>query len=107
MRTNRWLRTVLPLALAACAVDDSGDTSPFSDDESNDPTDDTYGKADGSTPHYRDGCSAPAVHTGSYALGGDIVTPTGVVTNGWLVITDEKIAAIRTSSQGKPTGMTA
>jgi len=104
---KRWLRTILPLALAACAIDDLGDMSPFSDDDSDDPSDDLYGKADGSTPHYRDGCDAPAVHTGKYALGGDIVTPSGVVKGGWLVIDGEKIAEIRTSTQGKPTGMTA
>jgi cytosine/adenosine deaminase-related metal-dependent hydrolase len=108
MRNKAWLATVLPLAMAAaCMVDDIMDSSPFSDDDSDDPTDDQYGKADGSTPHYRDGCDAPAVHTGKYALGGDIVTPSGVVKNGWLVIDGEKIAEIRTSTQGKPTGMPA
>jgi 5-methylthioadenosine/S-adenosylhomocysteine deaminase len=102
-----WLGTVLPLALiGACVMDDVVDQSPFSDDEPDDGTDAALGKADGGTPHYRDGCGT-AIRTGKYALNGDIVTPTGIVANGWLVVDGEKIAEIRTAAQGQPTGMPA
>ena len=95
----------MPLALlAACVMDDIVDHSPFADDEADDDPDGGIGKADGGTPHYRDGCGTP-IRTGKYALGGDIVTPAGVIANGWLVVDGEKIAEIRTAAQGQPTGM--
>ncbi|MBV8758575.1 MAG: amidohydrolase family protein, partial [Deltaproteobacteria bacterium] len=42
---------------------------------------------------YRSGCGAP-IRTGSYALHGDVVTQNGVLTNYYVEITDEKIAAV-------------
>jgi len=83
---------------------DDMDQSPFSDDDSNDDPASGLGKADGGTPHYRDDCGTP-IRTGKYALAGDIMTPKGVVTGGWLVVDGEKISEIRTASQGAPTGM--
>ncbi|MGE5184731.1 MAG: amidohydrolase family protein [Acidobacteriota bacterium] len=97
---------MLPLALmAACVMDDVVDHSPFSEDDPDDDPNAALGKADGGTPHYRDGCPGSAIRSGQYALGGDIVTPAGVVADGWLVVDGEKIAEIRTAAQGQPTGM--
>jgi cytosine/adenosine deaminase-related metal-dependent hydrolase len=64
------------------------------------------GKADAVSAGYRSGCADP-IRAGKYAIKGDIVTPTGVVANGVLVVDGEKIAEIRTRAQGYPAGVTA
>jgi cytosine/adenosine deaminase-related metal-dependent hydrolase len=116
MRTLRTLRTLLwlvtaalPLFSGACAavdepVDDE-DLSPFSGDEGDEPLSLEVGKADSGSAGYRTGCGAP-IRTGSYALKGDVVTPTGVLAGAYVVVQDEKIAEVRTAAKGAPSGMT-
>jgi 5-methylthioadenosine/S-adenosylhomocysteine deaminase len=87
---------------SACVVNevvDAYDTA-YDDGENDDTTfagaDDT--KADTVVASaYRSGCNAP-IRTGSYALHGDVVLPTGVAPGRYVVVTDEKIAAITTTA---------
>ena len=95
------LAALVLVAAAACAPDVDDAVSPFDGDE----TDDSVGsgpggKADGATS-YRSGCGAP-IRTGAYALKGNVVTPTGVLVNGYVVVEDEMIREVRTRAQGLP-----
>jgi cytosine/adenosine deaminase-related metal-dependent hydrolase len=95
-------RYVFAFALAACISDEAQQAF---DDDDNDDDGQLIGdgKEDGTTSTaYRADCGTP-IRTGSYALHGDVVTPTGVKTGYYLVVTDEKISAIQAT---KPTGMT-
>src|SRR5438067_3643069 len=99
-RLGTALRTIGLIALAACVSDE--ELQAFDDDD-NDDTLVADGKTDSTASNgYRSGCGAP-IRTGSYALHGDVYTPTGVRTGGYVVVTDEKIAAVQTTA---PTGMT-
>jgi 5-methylthioadenosine/S-adenosylhomocysteine deaminase len=53
---------------------------------------------------YRSGCNAP-IRTGRYALLGDVVTPTGVLPRGYVVVDAEQIAEVRPSWMGAPLGV--
>src|SRR5438445_655194 len=109
------MRTTLALALAllplmpvvnACTSLD--EQSPFDDDDNGDDSigGGVGGKADGAkAAGYRSGCGSP-IRTGKYALRGDVITPTGVLVKGYVVVDGEKIAEVRTSAMGAPTGMT-
>ena len=55
---------------------------------------------------YRTGCGKAIVHSGIYALHGDVVTPTGVIPGGYVVVTGETITAVNTSAQGAGAGVT-
>jgi cytosine/adenosine deaminase-related metal-dependent hydrolase len=95
------------LALPTTGCDPEADEPIGAFDE--DDNDDTLGsgaggKADGKSG-YRTGCGAP-IRTGRYALRGDVVTPTGVLPRGYVVVDGERIAEVRTSSQGAPAGVT-
>jgi len=107
MRTRSWLGNHLSLfaltLLAGACLTDEGTPSAFDDDGDDGVADGVDGKADSTVHGYRDGCGTP-IRTGKYALAGDIVTPSGVVT-GWLVVDGEKIVDIRSTAQGAPTGM--
>jgi 5-methylthioadenosine/S-adenosylhomocysteine deaminase len=99
------LTTVSTLALGtftACLVSEV--TSAYDDDENDDTTfaGTVDPKADTvTTTAYRSGCKGP-IRTGSYALHGDVVLPAGVMAGAYVVVTDEKIAAVATIA---PTGM--
>ncbi|MDB4957500.1 MAG: hypothetical protein JWO36_5069 [Myxococcales bacterium] len=102
MRNRRNLTTALfsTVVLAACLTDEAQQA--FEEDD-NDDTLVGDGKADATASNgYRSGCGA-AIRTGSYALHGDVVTPAGVKAAYYLVVKDEKIAAIQAT---KPTAMT-
>ena len=89
---------------AGCDIPEEDTTSAF-DDEDNDDTLVLDGKADGVTPNiYRSGCGTP-IRTGSYALLGTVVTPTGVLTTGYVVVTDEDISAIAKTKAAVPVGV--
>jgi cytosine/adenosine deaminase-related metal-dependent hydrolase len=107
MRTTSWLGNHLSLValtlLASACLTDDGPQSAFDDDGDDGVADGAGGKADSTVHGYRDGCGTP-IRTGQYALAGDIVTPTGVVT-GWLVIDGEKIVEVRSLDQGAPINM--
>ena len=99
-RTGTAIRTIGLLALAACVTDEG--LQAFDDDD-NDDTLVPDGKADSTASNgYRSGCGAP-IRTGSYALHGDVYTPTGVKTGYYVVVTDEKISAVQST---KPSSMT-
>jgi cytosine/adenosine deaminase-related metal-dependent hydrolase len=101
MKLRTAIRYLAICGLAACLTDEAADQA--FDDEDNDDTLIADGKADGTAASgYRSGCGAP-IRTGSYALHGDVVTPTGVKANYYLVVTDEKITHIVAA---KPSGVT-
>jgi cytosine/adenosine deaminase-related metal-dependent hydrolase len=86
--------------VAACVTEEL--TSAYDEDE-NDDTTVANGKEDAVIASgYRSGCGAP-IRTGSYALHGDAVLPTGVQLGAYVVVTDEKIAAIQATA---PVGVT-
>ena len=93
---------ILVTLVGACAPDDPQQAF---DESENDDTLDEGGKADGRSGGYRSGCGAP-IRSGRYALAGDIVTPTGVVAGGYLVVDGEQIAEVRTAAEGAPAGVT-
>jgi cytosine/adenosine deaminase-related metal-dependent hydrolase len=102
----RKLIIVLASLLAACdpnAEYTAGDEA--FDEDDNDSTLGAPGKEDSTRGQYRDDCGA-SVRTGTYALRGDIVLPTKVLARGYVVITDNKIAAIKSYQSGAPVGMT-
>jgi len=107
MRTRSWLGNHLSLfaltLFASACLTDAGPDSAFDDDGDDGVADGAGGKADSTVHGYRDGCGTP-IRTGKYALAGDVVTPSGVVT-GWLVIDGEKISEVRPLAAGAPTGM--
>jgi cytosine/adenosine deaminase-related metal-dependent hydrolase len=101
MKLKTAIRYAAIFSLAACITDESAEQA--FDDEDNDDTLVADGKADSTAASgYRSGCSAP-IRTGSYALHGDVVTPSGVKSDYYLVVTDEKISAIQST---KPSSMT-
>ncbi len=107
MRTKAWILSVMAMLGVFTATGCVGeDTSAFDESENDDSVGgEADGKADAvQAATYRSGCGDP-IRTGKYALKGDIITPTGVVMNGYVVVQDEKIAEIRTSSQGAPAGV--
>jgi cytosine/adenosine deaminase-related metal-dependent hydrolase len=98
MRRRNLVLALFSVALVACIADEL--EGAFDDEDNDDTLSD--GKADSVTASgYRSGCNAP-IRTGSYALHGDVVTPGGVKTNYYVVVTDEKISAVQST---KPTGM--
>jgi len=91
MRRKHLVMILSSVALAACVAEEL--EGAFDPDE-NDDTVDVGGKEDAvNKSGYRSGCNAP-IRTGSYALHGDVVTPTGVAVANYVTVTDEKIAAI-------------
>ncbi len=87
--------------LAACVTDEESQGAFDNDD--NDDTLMDGGKEDSVLRSaYRSGCNAP-IRTGTYALHGDVVTPAGVAVGNYVVVTDEKIAAVQPYA---PTGVT-
>jgi cytosine/adenosine deaminase-related metal-dependent hydrolase len=101
MKLGSVSRTIALAALAACITDEAS-TQAFDDDD-NDDTLVADGKADSTAASgYRNGCGAP-IRTGSYALHGDVVTPTGIMASYYVTVTDEKISHI---TAAKPSGMT-
>ena len=103
MRLSKLAACLLGATIfAACVVDEA--MQAFDDDEGDDTLGEGGGgKADGAgSTSYRSGCGAP-IRTGSYALHGDVIAPGGVMTGAYVVVTDEKIAAVQTTA---PTGMT-
>ena len=104
MRTKAAALLLVSVSLfSACAEDDTG---PFDDSDNDDSIGAlAEGKADSAqAAQYRSGCGAP-IRSGKYALRGDVVTPTGVLVNGYVVVDGEKIAEIRTAAQGAPAGV--
>lgn len=53
---------------------------------------------------YRSGCKAP-IRTGQYALQGDVVTPTGVLERGYVIVDAEQITEVRPAWMGAPWGV--
>ena len=84
MRRELLTTLLAGCALAACLDQAYEDTQDENDDTVG--VDDSKADSSGTTGSriYRSGCGTP-IRTGKYALAGDIVTPTGVVT-GWLVV---------------------
>jgi len=79
---------------AACSPDDQTATDDTWIDENDDTVGaDPEGKGDAAT-QYRTGCGSP-IRTGTYALKGDVVTPTKVLLNGYVVVDGEKIVDVR------------
>ena len=94
---------VLYTVLVACLAGESEFDQAFDDDDNDELVGvDDGGKTDSASKNYRSGCGAP-IRTGSYALHGDVMLPAGVAKGRYLVVTDEKIAAIETTA---PSGMT-
>ena len=109
MRTHRHLAWLLAslLGSAGCAALDGEDAfSPWDEDESDTTTGDGPGGKADAIAGYRAGCNEP-IRTGRYVLKGDVVTPTGVVKGGFVVVEDEKIVEVRTRTQGPGQGVTA
>jgi cytosine/adenosine deaminase-related metal-dependent hydrolase len=99
MRRLFSLRFLALLALAACISDQ---VEQAFDNDDNDDTLVSNGKEDSVIASgYRSGCGAP-IRTGSYALHGDVVTPTGVLPGAYVVVTDEKISAVGTDPGTAP-----
>ena len=96
MRTARWMLVACLLHAAGCEDEDEAFTSEDNGTE-------IAGEV--SANAYRSGCGAP-IRIGSYALGGDIITPSGVLAGGYVVVTDETITAVRTHVEGPPAGVT-
>jgi 5-methylthioadenosine/S-adenosylhomocysteine deaminase len=88
------LFSLLGVTLLAACLADEGTMGAFDDDDNDDTAGDNNldGKADGKSA-YRSGCGAP-IRSGSYALHGDVVLPTGVAAGYYVTVTGEKIAAI-------------
>jgi cytosine/adenosine deaminase-related metal-dependent hydrolase len=114
LRSGLWLGLLaVALTLAAApgfvgcdgaAPETAGTESAF-DDEDNDDSVLMPGKADLVNKNYRSGCAGP-IRTGSYALKGTVVTPTGILTTGYVVVTDENIAAVVKTASALPAGIT-
>src|SRR3569623_329923 len=102
MRTRSWLGNHLSLfaltLLAGACLTDEVTPSAFDADGDDGVADGVDGKADSTVHGYRDGCGTP-IRTGKYALAGDSVTPSGVVTS-WLVVGGEKLVDISSTAQG-------
>lgn len=91
MRRELLTTLLAGCALAACLDQAYEDTQDENDDTVG--VDDSKADSSGTTGSkiYRSGCGAP-IRTGSYALHGDVATPTGVLPGYYVVVTDEKIS---------------
>jgi len=78
---------------AACSPEDQTTDDTWADENDDTVGADPEGKGDSAT-QYRTGCGSP-IRTGSYALKGDVVTPTKVIKSGYVVIDGEKIVDVR------------
>lgn len=93
MRRELLTTLLAGCALAACLDQAYEDTQDENDDTVG--VDDSKADSSGTTGSriYRSGCGAP-IRTGSYALHGDVATPTGVMPGYYVVVTDEKISEV-------------
>lgn len=81
------------IALAALVSGCAGEIEGFDAEEQED-------SAGLNAKAYRSGCSP--IRTGTYAVRGDVITPSAVLVRGYVVVDGEKIAEVRTSEQGPP-----
>lgn len=91
-RRSRWAVLVLAIGCASAGDSEHGELG----------SDELEVYAAG----YRSGCGAP-IRTGSYALLGDVVTPTGVIEGGYVVVDGEHIVEVGWSPYGGPFGIPA
>jgi cytosine/adenosine deaminase-related metal-dependent hydrolase len=102
--TRHLMVLLASLAMAACQPGEEAPEEGAFGPEDNDVTLVADGKADSASSGYRSGCNGP-IRTGTYALRGDIISPTGVKRRAYVIIDGEKIAEVRSYQKGAPTGM--
>ena len=96
---------IIGLPHIGCGSTTIEEESPYAfDDEDNDDSLLTDAKEDAvKASSYRSGCGAP-IRTGTYVLKGSVVTPTSVLATGYVVVTDEKIVDVATTTGSLPEG---